>query len=63
MKNIALVVAGFIFSLVTLIHVLRLIYAWDITIGTKVIPLSVSVIGLIVAASLAIWMFTAAILD
>lgn len=55
-----LVVAGIIFSFVAVMHLLRLIYNWDITIAGQVIPMYVSTIGLLVAAVLAIWMFVAA---
>jgi hypothetical protein len=59
MKNSALIVAGIIFSLIALIHFLRLIYHWKIIIAGYIVPMSVSTIGLFITLILAIWMFTA----
>jgi len=43
-----------IFGLVTLIHVLRLIFAWDVTISGLVVPMWVSVAGAILGGVLAV---------
>jgi len=43
-----------IFSLVALIHVLRLIFDWQVTISNVLIPMWVSIVGAIVAAVLAV---------
>lgn len=59
-KKIPLVVSGIIFTLVALIHALRLIYHWHITVSGHSIPMSVSIIGFIVTGILAIWMLVAA---
>ena len=59
-KNIALIVAGVAFALVAIIHLMRLITKFEITVSKKVIPLWVNVIGLLVAGCLAFWMFAAA---
>jgi hypothetical protein len=59
-RKLPLVVAGIIFSLVALIHLLRLLYQWEITIGGAIVPMTFSCAGLVVAALLAIWMFVAA---
>jgi hypothetical protein len=40
-----LIVSGGIFFLVGIIHLLRLIYQWNIIIGTSVIPLELSYAG------------------
>jgi hypothetical protein len=53
-------VAGIIFSIFAIMHLLRLIYHWKIIIAGSVIPMSVSGIALIVAVILAVWMFSAA---
>lgn len=56
----ALIVAGIMFGLVTLLHLLRIIYHWPIIIATRIVPIWVSVIGFILPLLLMIWMFTAA---
>lgn len=56
----ALMVAGIMFALVAVLHLLRLIYKIEVTIGSKPIPMRISVIGLIVALTLSIWMFAVA---
>jgi hypothetical protein len=43
-----------IFSLVALIHVLRLIFDWQVTISNVLIPMWVSIVGALVAAGLAV---------
>jgi len=53
----ALNVAGSIFALVAFLHLLRLFYKTKITIAKKTIPMNVSVIGFIITAALAFWMF------
>ena len=59
-KNLPLIVAGIIFTLVALIHLLRIIYHWEIIISGYVIPMSASIIALIITAIVALWMFLAA---
>jgi hypothetical protein len=59
-KRIALIVAGIIFTLVALIHALRIIYHWKIVIAGHTVPMSASIIALIVTALIALWMFLAA---
>jgi hypothetical protein len=59
-KNVALIAAGVVFILVSLLHLVRLITKFEITVSKKVIPLWVNVIGLLVAGFLAFWMFAAA---
>lgn len=60
MNRCPLIFAGIIFSIVAIVHLLRIIYHWPVIIGTWTVPMSVSVAALIVAAILAIWMFSAA---
>ena len=60
MKNIALYVASFIFGLVAVAHLLRLIYATEVNVGGIILPLESSMIGLGVAIFLSLWMFVAA---
>ena len=54
--RVALRVAGIIFTLMALVHVWRLVTRFQIVIGQREIPLSVSAVGLIVAGALGIWM-------
>ena len=42
------------FSLAAALHVLRLIFGWEVVINGLVMPMWVSVIGLIVAGGLAV---------
>lgn len=58
-KNLALVVAGIIFSIVALIHLLRLVYQFQIVVGDTVLSMQTSVFGLIIGLLLAFWMFAA----
>lgn len=61
MKRLPLIIAGIVFSLIALIHLLRLIYHWTIIVEGYVVPMSLSTIGLLITIILAIWMFAAAI--
>jgi hypothetical protein len=47
--NIAIV----IFALIAIIHLVRLILGWEVTVNAVTIPMWVSVLGLIVAVGLA----------
>ena len=60
MKGMPLIIAGIVFSIVALMHLLRLLYQWQIQIAEYTIPMSVSVVALIIAMLLALWMFIAA---
>jgi hypothetical protein len=48
-------IAIVIFALIAIIHLVRLILGWEITVNAVIIPMWVSVLGLIVAVGLA-WM-------
>ena len=54
----ALTMAGIIFALVALVHLLRLVYRFDVVIAGKSIPLWANVVGLLISGSMSIWMFT-----
>ncbi|HTM64318.1 MAG TPA: hypothetical protein VL360_07430 [Gammaproteobacteria bacterium] len=56
-QGTALFVAGIVFAIVAIIHLLRLVTKFDIIIAGKHIPLWVNVVGLIVAGGLSWWMF------
>ena len=58
-KNNALLVAGTIFSIVALIHLLRYFLLIDITISGYVLSENISIVGFVIASALAIWMFLA----
>jgi hypothetical protein len=58
MKDMALLVAGIIFALVALLHLLRVIFKVEIKIGAKVLPMNLSIIGFLVAATVAYWMLS-----
>ena len=42
-----------VFALVAVMHIIRLVLSWEITVNTVIIPMWVSVLGLIIAAGLA----------
>jgi hypothetical protein len=48
------ILAVAIFGLVAVIHVLRLIFAWDVTISGLVVPMWVSIAGAILGGVLAV---------
>ena len=50
-------VASIVFALFALGHILRLIKHAQVTVGTHQAPMWVSVIALIIAAGLSIWMW------
>ena len=52
-----LMVSGVIFSLIALLHLLRLVMGWGMLIGTFAVPLWWSGAGLIIFGLLAGWMF------
>ena len=59
MKEAALITASVIFFLVSIMHLLRLLFNTKVTIGTFVAPLWLSAVGLIVSLLLSLWMFKA----
>ncbi len=42
-----------IFILIAVVHLLRLVYGWEATVNSVVIPMWVSVMGLLIAGALA----------
>ena len=52
-----LVASGLLFGAVTLLHLLRLVYAWPAQIGTWSVPLWISWVGVVAAAALCTWAF------
>ncbi|EKD54321.1 MAG: hypothetical protein ACD_60C00094G0001 [uncultured bacterium] len=57
--NTALIVAGIVFGLVALVHILRLVLKFDVIIAGKPIPMWGSVVGLVISLILMLWMFSA----
>ena len=51
------VASGLLFTLVALAHLLRLLYGLSIQVEDTVIPMTVSWVGMIVSAGLAVWAF------
>lgn len=60
MPKAALYVAGVIFTIAAVCHLLRMVAGFDIVIAANVVPMWVSLPGFIAAAVLAVWMFLAA---
>ena len=50
-------ISGTLFGLIALGHLLRLLYRVPAELGEWVVPLWVSVIGLLLPAALAVWAF------
>jgi len=58
-QSCALFVAGIVFAIVAVIHILRLTIKFEVRVAGKVIPLWANWIGLVIAGGLSIWMFLA----
>jgi hypothetical protein len=56
-KNAGLAVAGALFTLFGLFHLIRLFNPFTVVVAGNGIPVAASIIGLLVAWSLAGWMF------
>ena len=46
-----------IFILIAVVHLLRLVYGWEATVNNLVIPMWVSVVGLLIAGTLAYFLW------
>ena len=57
MKDTALKVAGIIFFVVAIMHLLRVALQVEVTIAGYVLPMWVSILGFVVPLLLAVWMF------
>jgi hypothetical protein len=60
MKSYYDVVAGTIFAVVSLLHLLRILLAWEVQIGPNSVPFWVSWGGMLAAGGLAVWGFASA---
>lgn len=58
-KNIALIVAGIVFLLVAIAHLLRIILDAQISMAGQALPMWPSYLAIIITLILSIWMFTA----
>jgi protein-S-isoprenylcysteine O-methyltransferase Ste14 len=47
-------IAVLVFALIAIVHVLRLVFGWEVTLNAAVVPMWVSVIGLLIAGALAV---------
>ena len=56
-RKTALNVAGTVFLVVSLLHLTRVIFHWDVVVAHFTVPHFYSVIGALVAFSLSLWMF------
>lgn len=52
------IIVGIVFVAVFILHVLRLVYSWDVTIETTQIPMWASYIGLVISGVLAFISFS-----
>jgi hypothetical protein len=52
------VVSSLIFALVAVAHAIRLANQWAVQVGPYSVPMSVSWIGLVIAAPISVWGFT-----
>ncbi len=50
-------IAVIVFSLVALMHLLRLLFSSEVTVNSSVIPMWVSVLGFLVAGALAVMLW------
>lgn len=52
-----LLISGVIFSLIGLLHLLRILFQWQAMVGVWTVPFVISVLAVIVAALLTFWAF------
>jgi hypothetical protein len=53
-QRVFVLLTSSIFALIALLHALRLIYGWDVTIGEWTVPVWVSAVGFLIAGYLAL---------
>jgi hypothetical protein len=54
-KKLYLIISGFIFLLVGIFHLFRLIYHWPIVVGTRSVPFLLSYIGFPASIGYSFW--------
>ena len=57
MKRPFAAIAVGVFALVALLHVLRLVFGWEVTIQGSVVPMWVSGLGVVIASGLAVMLW------
>jgi len=57
-KSLGLTVSSIIFALVAIVHVVRLLTNFSVTVNGQEIPLLVNVIGLAVTGFMSYWLWT-----
>ena len=57
MEKTALLTAGIIFLIVSILHLLRLLFRTEVKIGKYIIPIWFSVLGFVIPLLLSLWMF------
>jgi protein-S-isoprenylcysteine O-methyltransferase Ste14 len=53
MKKPFAMLGAVVFALVALVHLLRLVYGWEVTINGSTVPMWVSVVGVVIPGALA----------
>ncbi|MGC8644364.1 MAG: hypothetical protein ACP5XB_31260 [Isosphaeraceae bacterium] len=56
-KTAFILVSGFLFSVVALIHAIRLALRWKVRVDSRELPMWFSVLGFLVATALSAWAF------
>jgi fatty acid desaturase len=51
------ILAVLVFALVALAHLLRLVYGWEATINGAMVPMWLSIVGLLIAGGLAVMLW------
>ena len=57
MKKPFTTIAVGVFALMALVHVLRLLFGWEVTIQGSIIPMWVSGLGIVIAGGLAVMLW------
>ena len=57
MKKPFTLLAVLVFAIVAIIHLLRLVFGWEVTINGAAVPLWASVLGIVIAAGLAVMLW------
>jgi hypothetical protein len=53
MKRPVSVLAAAIFAVVAVVHLLRLVYGWEVTLNGAMVPIWVSAVGVVIPGALA----------
>ena len=54
-QKLYLIVSGFVFLLVSVLHFFRLVHQWPVVVGSRVVPFWLSMIGFPVSLGYSIW--------